>query len=126
MAIVVLPLTLIVLSLPRWFERAELGRTLAQDIARTVARSVELESGAAAAEVLVAEAVRTAGVSSGPGCSTPCVRYRIEGDLERGRLITATVTVDMPGVFVPFVGTAEGISWSAVHSERVDDYRSLP
>jgi len=126
MAMVILPMALIALSLPRWFDRAELGRTLAQDIARTVARSVDLEAGSAAAAVLVAEILRTTDVSSGPGCAVSCVSYRVEGDLGRGRSITATVTVELPGIVVPLAGTVGNVSWSASHSERVDDFRSFP
>jgi hypothetical protein len=126
MAIVVLPLAVVALSLPRWFDRAELGRAVAQDVARTVARSVDLESGLAASEALVAAAAKDAGLSSGPTCGGRCITFRVEGDLERGRQITATVTVDMPGIFIPFAGTIGGATWSAVHAERVDDYRSLP
>jgi hypothetical protein len=126
MAMVVLPLALVMLSLPSWFARADLGRGLAQDIARTAVRSADLESGLAAADALVAEVAGRAGLSAEAGCSEMCVSYRVEGALVRGAEIEATVTIDLPGIFVPFVGTVDLGSWTVAHVERVDDFRSLP
>lgn len=126
MAMVVVPLAVIALSLPRWYDRAEVGRALAQEIARTVVRAVDLEAGLAVAELATAEAAEAAGLSTDPACSESCISYQVEGALERGQQITATVHVDLPGIFVPFVGTVQGGAWGAVHTERVDDFRSFP
>lgn len=126
LALVVLPLVMIVLGLPRWFDRAEVATALAHDIARTVIRSPDIESGITAASILVNEFLAETDLVSGPKCRRSCVSFRVTGDVARGESVTATVTVEMPGFVVPPFGTVGATSWSAVHTERVDDFRSLP
>jgi hypothetical protein len=45
---------------------------------------------------------------------------------DRGGAVTATVSVTLPVIRFPGVGTKGGYSWSTEHVERVPDYRSNP
>jgi hypothetical protein len=125
-AVVVLPLVLALLSMPRWYERADLARGLAREVASVVVRSESLTSGLATADELVAAAAAGAGLSSAPGCREGCIAYSVTGDLNRGEYVTARVTVDLPDLVIPFAGSISVGSWAAVHAERVEDLRSLP
>lgn len=125
-ALVVLPLALVTLSLPRWYERTDVARAVAQDVARTVARAGDLGVGLDAAATTAKAAAAAAGLSVEADCASACLHYRVEGRLDRGESITVSVTVDLPGMMVPLVGTITPGSWTAVHSERIDDFRSLP
>ena len=91
-----------------------------------VVRAPSLEAGLTAARDLAAETAAQAGLATPPDCAGGCMAHRIIGSLERGEEVRAEVTVDLPGVVVPFVGVVGGGSWTAVHVERVDDFRSLP
>ena len=39
--------------------------------------------------------------------------------------VTAEVTVSIPAIKVPMVGTIGSFTWTATSSARIDDYRSL-
>lgn len=125
-AVVVLPLAVALLSLPRWYERADLARGLAREIAGVVARSESLPSGLARADEVVAAVAASARLSPAPGCRDGCISYSISGDLVRGQYVTARVVVDLPDLMIPFAGSINLGSWAAVHAERVEDFRSLP
>lgn len=49
----------------------------------------------------------------------------IDGELRRGETMKVDVTVSMPAVTVPFIGTIEGWSKTIEKKARVDDYRSF-
>ena len=53
------------------------------------------------------------------------IKVAVTGNLERGGSIIARVTVTMPALAVPGLGTFAPWEWTAVHTERVDEYRSL-
>ena len=125
-AVVVLPIAIALLSIPRWVERIELARGTAQDAARVVVRAPDLATGLERAQRLVETASTEAGVSRGDACSDDCMALSVRGVLERGAEVTAIVSIELPGVAVPFVGSLAATTWQARHSERVDDYRSLP
>jgi ribosomal protein L35AE/L33A len=43
----------------------------------------------------------------------------------RGEAMTATVTIELPALRFPGVGSWDAISWSRSHTERVPDYRGF-
>jgi hypothetical protein len=45
--------------------------------------------------------------------------------LLRGGAVTSRVTARMPAVAIPGIGGVGGWTWTAVHHEPVDQYRSL-
>jgi hypothetical protein len=47
------------------------------------------------------------------------------GDWCRACTVTASVSVVIPAIDVPLVGTVGSFTWTATSSARIDDYRSL-
>jgi hypothetical protein len=69
-------------------------------------------------------------ITEGGGLDPSEVRVEVECDagrtLERDGVVTARVTVDMPAVAVPLVGSVGAWKWTAAHREPVDPYGSRP
>lgn len=117
--LLLVPVALVVVSLPAWPERQSLARATAAEASRALAVAASWDEGVAEAQAVVADAARNAGLAPGE------VALDVAGALERGATVTARVTVDMPALALPVVGTVGRWSWTAAHAERVDDYRSL-
>lgn len=119
LALLVLPIALLVLTLPTWLARQNLARLAAQQAARAGVIAASPEQGAAAAGTVVADAgldpATDLRVSWQPGSS-----------FARGGLVTARVTVESPAVSIPFLGGVGSFPLTATYSERVDRYRSGP
>jgi hypothetical protein len=119
LALLVVPIALIVLTLPTWLARQNLARLAAQQAARTGVIAASPEQGAAAAGTVVAgsglEPAKDLTVTWEPGSS-----------FARGGLVTVRVTVRSPAVVIPFLGSAGSFPLTATFSERVDQYRSGP
>jgi hypothetical protein len=119
LAVVVLPLALVMMSLPSWFERASLADMAAATAAREVVLADTwpqgLQRGTAEAQQLAANHQLPAGDLA--------VSFR--GRLARGATVTAQATVRMPGFSVPFVGSFGSWSLTRSHTEAVDLYRSF-
>jgi hypothetical protein len=118
LALLVLPVALLVLALPTWFARQELGRLAAQQAAREAVISESPGRGEQAA----AEIAANGGLA--PGRVT--VRYAGSSSFAPGGLVTVAVTVPIPAAVIPGIGTVGSFSWTATFSERVDQYRSAP
>jgi Flp pilus assembly protein TadG len=121
--VVVLPVALLVLALPTWSERQSMAQRAANESAREVVLAGSLSAGTAAARAVVAQVAGNYGVPPdqvrGPDVSAG-------GGLAAGQTVVARVTVRMPALVIPLVGQVGGWSGTAVHAERVDDYRSFP
>lgn len=115
-----IPLALIVITLPTWPERQTVARAAATEAARAAVLADSWEDGIAAGEEAVAQA------ASNHGFDASDISVSWAGSFERGGSITATVTVRMPALVIPGVTAVEAWTWSSSHTERVDDYRSLP
>jgi hypothetical protein len=114
--LLILPVTLLVLQVPRWLERAHLAEDLALESARICAQSDTLGAGEAAARTLAAESPHVVAVS----CADP------RGNVEPGSPVQASVTVDVPAIEVPIIGINTGsFTLTRRHTERVDQYRSF-
>ena len=120
--VMIVPATLIVLLLPTWSERQAMAQRAANESAREVAIASSWSAGVAAARETVDQVAANYGVSQaevlGPDLSG--------GGLAGGQTVVSRVTVRMPVLMVPLVGSVGRWSWTAVHAERVDDYRSFP
>lgn len=122
LGLLVLPVALLVLTLPGWSERQTTARVIAREAARTVARDGRCEP-----EVAVALARTMAGnlgvtlhdVDVDVQCSPGAV-------LVPGSELEVDVTVRMPAVHVPGVGNVGEWTWTARHREPVDRYASAP
>lgn len=121
-ALLVLPVVLVVVSLPRWSERQDVARSAARDAARVVGLQGWCDT--TGAERAVVRAAAAAGYDpSGLRLALDCTPA---APLPRGGAVTARVAVAMPVLEIPMVGTATGWTWTAQHREPIDPYGSRP
>jgi hypothetical protein len=118
LVLLVLPVALLVLTLPTWFARQDLARLAAQQAAR---QAVIAESGAQGPS-MVSEIAANNGL--GPGQMT--LSWASSSNFAPGGLVTAQVSVRIPATIIPGLGTIGSFTWTATFSERVDQYRSAP
>jgi hypothetical protein len=118
--LLVFPVAMLVLTLPTWAERQSVARTIAREAARTVAVNGACDLGAARA--VGATMAGNLGVRDGVDVALDCASGQ---RLRRGASVTARVTVRMPAVDIPGIGAVGAWSWTAHHSEPVDQYRSF-
>ena len=118
MAMLLFPVVLLVASLPQWSERQHAALVAAREAARVAAPEWPADGGVDA-ERVAREVATTYGIAPGDLVIT------VSPPPERGGLLTATVTVRMPALAVPFLARAGAWSWTARESVRIDDYRSL-
>ena len=125
--LIVLPVAVLVASLAPWFHQASMARTMAQEAARVLVLSDDWETGTEAATTMARQIARNHGVEDDGWCAggSGCMSVVFTGTLTRTDEVTATVSVPMQGITVPFIGSALGFQWSTSHSERVDDFRSF-
>lgn len=117
--LLLLPMAMLVMLLPQWPERQTVARAAAKDAATVLANAPDADMGADLARAVVDEAAANHGLP--PGSMT----VEFAGDWCRACTVTATVTVEIPAVDVPAVGTVGAFTWSASSSARVDDFRDL-
>ena len=125
--LLLLPALVLALSFAGWFGRANLAGTVAAETARAVVLG-DVADDATTDALSVADALLARdGLARADACATEsCARVTIDGGLERGQLVRVSVDVRMPSLHIPFLGDVAGPRWTAVHNERVDDFRSIP
>ncbi|MDQ6724977.1 MAG: hypothetical protein M3066_02205 [Actinomycetota bacterium] len=114
-----LPACLLVVSFPRWSERQNMAETAAAEASRVVAIANDTDSGIANARTLVVE------IAANHGVDPATVSVSFTGRTTRGGVVTASVSVDLPALSVPGVGSLGSVHWSTSHSEAVDQYRGF-
>jgi hypothetical protein len=121
-AVLVLPVSALVLVIPTWSERQTTARAIAREVGRSVAREgvcrPEVASGVSgtmSANLGVSRRDVAVSVDCEPGSALVAA-----GELE------VTVTVRMPAVELPGLGSVGEWSWSARHRQPVDRYGSAP
>jgi hypothetical protein len=114
--LLLIPAVLLVMSFAPWVERQMMAREIARDVARSVVMNAVVEG----ADAMAGQAAVNYGVDPED------VSVVVGGDLGRGGLVTATVTVRMPAMSIPGIGGFGSVTWSVHHTEQVDLYRSLP
>ena len=124
-ALLLLPVILLVLTLPTWAERKSLAESAAHDAALVLARSSSWPSGKARAEQVVEEMARNYGLRNDEPVEISWEPDREGAPVERGEKVTAVVSVPTPGVFVPGLGYIGRWDLTVRHTEIVDRYRSL-
>jgi hypothetical protein len=119
--LLVFPVALLVLTLPTWSERQTTARSVAREVARVVAvagvcdRQRAVETGHDMARNLgLSPADLDVELDCVPGARLP-----------RGESVRASVTVAVPAVDFPAIGGVGAWSWTAHHSEPIDQYRSF-
>jgi len=118
--LLVFPVAMLVLTLPTWSERQSVARAIAREAARTVAVGGTCDEGTARA--VGATMAGNLGMRDGVDVALDCAPGQ---RLRRGESVTARVTVRMPAVDIPGIGAVGAWSWTAHHSEPVDQYRSF-
>ena len=108
--LLVVPVALVVLTLPGWSERQVTARVISREVARRIAGSRALGATMARNLGVPGEQV-TVDVSCAAGAA-----------LVPGGDVEARVTVTMPAVDLPGIGAIGAWSWTARHREPVDRY----
>lgn len=121
-ALLLIPMGLLVAVLPTWVEYQHAARTAAREATRVAAHA---DGANGASDAGVAAAMQVLGNHGVPSGQVAAVSVRTDG-MERGGHVTADVTVDVPVHRVPFLAPLGGFTWTGSHTERVDDFRSLP
>lgn len=115
--LLLLPTLLLVASLPTWSERRHTAVVAAREAAAVAVegypRDVTREAAA------IAEAVAEV-----HGVDREEIDVRVAADLRRGGSVTATVTIEMPALAVPFLPEVGAFRWTTTQTRRIDDYRS--
>jgi hypothetical protein len=116
-ALLLVPVILLVAALPVWSEREHAATVAAREAARYAAQqwpnAVDAEAVGAADD-----AAANYGVPAGD------VAVVLHSDVDRGGQVVATVTILMPAIVVPGIGTSGAWHWTTSYAVRVDDYRS--
>jgi hypothetical protein len=115
------PVALLVLTLPSWSERQTTARSIAREVSRIVAvagvcdhrRAVDTGH----------DMAQNLGVT--PGDIDVQLDCAPGERLRRGGSVRASVTVAVPAVRFPGIGSVGAWSWTAHHREPIDQYRSF-
>jgi hypothetical protein len=119
--LLLVPVALLVLTLPTWSERQTTARSIAREVARVVAVAGTCDRPRALD--LGHDMARNLGLPPGDiGVQLDCASG---ARLPRGGSVRASVTVAVPAVALPGIGSVGAWSWTAHHSEPVDQYRSF-
>ena len=119
--LLVFPVALLVLTLPTWSERQTTARSIAREVSRVVAVAGVCDRGRATDTGH--DMARNLGLApSDVDVRLDCVPG---GRLPRGGSVRASVTVAVPAVTFPGIVSVGAWSWTAHHSEPVDQYRSF-
>lgn len=115
-ALVLIPLGMLVLSVPTWVERQH----AATEAAAEAARAAVTGSGDPLAEArLVVEQV-----AAGHGLPRGALRLQLT-EAGRGGPVTARVTVAIPAARLPGLADLAAVEWTATHTERYPDLAEL-
>jgi hypothetical protein len=115
--LIVMPVMVLVLTLPTWEQRA----VDAQDAARTAARALvtadNWDDGISAADEAVSQLV------AGDGLPPSDLTVTYSGSLDPGGTVSAAVTVVIPAGNLPGLGFVGALHYTASSTEHVDSYR---
>jgi hypothetical protein len=119
-SMIVVPVMVLILTLPTWEQRAVDAEDAARDAARVLALASSWGEGVAAANEAVARDAANDGLAPGD------LTVTCSGFLGPGGEVTATVTVAVPVGAVPGLGAVGTEHFSAASTEHVDSYRGSP
>lgn len=120
-----IPAAALLAQLPGWVGTSHAAQVAAVEAARQVALAGGMADGVAQAQDVAADVIVNHGLDQADLLEVE-VSADPPGDLQRGQLVTVTVTVRGSPILVPGVGSV-GNPFDAVGAatERVDDYRSF-
>jgi hypothetical protein len=121
-AVLLLPVAAVVLTIPTWSQRQTTGRAIVREVARIVARdgTCDADAGVRLAETM---AVNLGLARDDLTVDLGCVA---RSPLEPGTSLQASVTIRMPAVHLPGLGSVGEWTWTARHRHPVDAYLSAP
>jgi hypothetical protein len=117
---IVLPVMVLVLTVPTWEQRAVDAQDAARGAARALVTADDWDDGVAAANQVVAE------VAENDGLPSTDMNVEYSGSLTPGGAVAAAVTVSVPVGDVPGLGFVGTVHYTATSTEHVDSYRSSP
>jgi hypothetical protein len=115
--LLLLPIVLLVGSLPQWSERQHAAIVAAREAAQVAGQEWPAD-GQDDAERVARDVMATYGIGRAD------VKIVVSPAPGRGGLVTATVTVRMPALAVPLLARVGSWTWTAREAVRIDDYRS--
>lgn len=120
-----IPAAALLAQLPGWVGTSHAAQVAAVEAARQVALAEGMADGVAQAQSVAADVIVNHGLDHADLLEVE-VSADPPGDLQRGQLVTVTVTVRGSPILVPGVGSV-GNPFDAVGAatERIDDYRSF-
>ena len=122
-ALLLIPVMLLVLQIPRWLEYQDFARSAAAEASRACADADTAAEGQLRAQVIVAAMAPNYGITAtdaGRALQVTCA-----GAPEPGATVVATVRIDAPALVFPGFGRGTyHATWSVSHAEVVDPYRS--
>jgi hypothetical protein len=116
-SLLVLPVMVLVLTLPTWEERTVDAQDAARDAARALVTADNWSDGVSAANTAISQVVAGDGLPAGD------VEASYSGSLDPGGTVTAAVTVVIPAGNVPGLGFVGQLHYTASSTEHVDSYR---
>jgi hypothetical protein len=117
LGLIVIPVLVLVLTLPAWEQRTVDAQDAARNAARALVVADDWGDGVAAADQAVYETV------SSDGLVAADVSLSLSGSLEPGSTVTASVTVLVPAGNVPGLGFIGTLHYTASSTQHVDAYR---
>ena len=117
--LLLLPISMIVMLVPQWPERQTVATAAAKDAATIYANAADPETGVLLARESVAQAATNYGLPA------DALTLALDGEWCRACTVTASVTVNIPAIDLPFAGTVGALAWTATSSARIDDYRDI-
>jgi hypothetical protein len=116
--LIVLPVLVLVLTLPAWEQRTVDAQDAARNAARALATAGDWAEGVSAADQAAYEIVTSDGLVAGD------VSILLTGSLGPGETVTASVTVLVPVGDLPGLGFIGTLHYTASSTQHVDSYRS--
>lgn len=125
-AVLLVPILALVAVLPTWSARSAAARLAAEQAARAALVVDDVGTAVAAGRQQAATVAANHGFAHDLA-AVDVVAPDADGDgvIDRDGVITSTVTVAVPGVALPLLGTVGGFAVTARHAEPVDPFRSL-
>lgn len=114
--LLLLPVSVLVMVLPQWPEAKTVASATASEAASLYANATSPDDGAASAQAAIDQAEANYGRP---------MNATVSGAWCRGCTITITVTIEVPAIDIPFIGSTGTFEYEATSSARVGDYRSL-
>ena len=120
--VLLLPVAALVLTVPAWSQRQTTARAVAREVARRVASEASCDSGMARS---LSESMAV-NLGLAPDELNVALGCRPEAALTAGSSVEVSVTVRMPAVHLPVLGSVGEWTWTAHHRQPVDRYASAP